>query len=53
MPTNTATAPPHGCKRPSPSPWGGRQHVMPCHHALAEALRAYIDVAGIADDRKG
>lgn len=26
---------------------------MPCHHALAEALRAYIDVAGIAEDRKG
>jgi hypothetical protein len=26
---------------------------MPCHHSLAEALRAYIDVAGIAEDRKG
>ena len=26
---------------------------MPCHHALAEALRAYIDTAGIAEDRKG
>ena len=26
---------------------------MPCHHALAEALRAYIDTAGIVDDRKG
>ena len=26
---------------------------MPCHHALAEALRAYIDAAGIAGDRKG
>ena len=26
---------------------------MPCHHALAEALRAYIDAAGIVDDRKG
>jgi hypothetical protein len=25
---------------------------MPCHHALAEALRAYIDAADIADDRK-
>jgi hypothetical protein len=25
---------------------------MPCHHALAEALRAYIDAAGIAEDRK-
>jgi site-specific recombinase XerD len=32
---------------------GGKQHVMPCHHALAEMLRAYIDAAGIADDRKG
>ena len=26
---------------------------MPCHHALAEALRAYIDAAGIAEDRNG
>ena len=26
---------------------------MPCHHALAEALRAYIDAAGIVEDRKG
>jgi integrase len=25
---------------------------MPCHHALAEALRAYIDAAGLAEDRK-
>src|ERR1700690_3005235 len=32
---------------------GGKQHSMPCHHALAEALRAYIDGAGIAEDRKG
>lgn len=32
---------------------GGKQHVMPCHHALAEALRAYIDVAGLTKDRKG
>jgi site-specific recombinase XerD len=32
---------------------GGKQHAMPCHHALAEALRAYIDAAGIAEDRKG
>jgi len=32
---------------------GGKQHVMPCHHALAETLRAYIDAAGIAEDRKG
>ena len=27
--------------------------MMPCHHALAEALRAFIDAAGIAEDRKG
>jgi hypothetical protein len=26
---------------------------MPCHHSLAEALRAYIDAAGIAEVRKG
>jgi site-specific recombinase XerD len=32
---------------------GGKEHVMPCHHALAEALRVYIDAAGIAEDRKG
>jgi integrase len=32
---------------------GGKQHAMPCHHALAEALRIYIDAAGIADDKKG
>lgn len=32
---------------------GGKQHAMPCHHALAEALRAYIDAAGIAEARKG
>jgi site-specific recombinase XerD len=32
---------------------GGKQHVMPCHHALAEALRPYIDTAGIDEDRKG
>jgi integrase len=31
---------------------GGKQHAMPCHHALAEALRAYIDAAGIVEDRK-
>ena len=32
---------------------GGKEHAMPCHHSLAEALRAYIDAAGIAEDRKG
>jgi integrase len=26
---------------------------VPCHHTLAEALRAYIDAAGIVEDRKG
>jgi integrase/recombinase XerD len=26
---------------------------MPCHHALAEALHAFIAAAGIAEDRKG
>jgi site-specific recombinase XerD len=31
---------------------GGKQHMMPCHHALAEALHAYIAAAGIAVDRK-
>jgi site-specific recombinase XerD len=32
---------------------GGKEHAMPCHHALADALRAYIDAAGIGEDRKG
>jgi hypothetical protein len=31
----------------------GACDVMPCHHALAEALHAYINAAGIAEDRKG
>jgi hypothetical protein len=31
---------------------GGKQHSMPCHHALAEVLRAYIDAAAIAGNRK-
>jgi hypothetical protein len=26
--------------------------MMPCHHALAEALHAYIAAAGIAADKK-
>jgi site-specific recombinase XerD len=45
--------------RPRRSGWtirlhekGGKQHSMPCHHALAEALHAYINAAGIAEDRK-
>jgi site-specific recombinase XerD len=32
---------------------GGKQHAMPCHHALAEALHAYIATAGIAEERRG
>ena len=32
---------------------GGKQHVIPCHHALAELLHAYIAAAGIAEERKG
>jgi site-specific recombinase XerD len=32
---------------------GGKEHAMPCHHSLAEALRAYIDAAAIAEDKKG
>jgi site-specific recombinase XerD len=31
---------------------GGKQHMMPCHHALAEALHAYIAAAGIAENKK-
>ena len=32
---------------------GGKQHMMPCHHVLAEMLHAYITAAGIGDDKKG
>jgi integrase len=32
---------------------GGKHHAMPCHHALADALHAYIAAAGITEDRKG
>jgi site-specific recombinase XerD len=32
---------------------GGKQHTMPCHDALAEALHAYLDAAGLGEDRKG
>jgi integrase/recombinase XerC len=32
---------------------GGKQHVMPCHRLLTEALRAYLDAVGIAEDCKG
>src|SRR5271163_2404940 len=31
---------------------GGKQHMMPCHHALAEALHVYIAAAGIGVDKK-
>jgi site-specific recombinase XerD len=31
---------------------GGKQHMMPCHHSLAEALHAYIAAAGIGADKK-
>jgi len=30
---------------------GGKEHVMPCHHALAEALHAYVAAAGIGEDK--
>jgi site-specific recombinase XerD len=46
--------------RPRGSGWtirlhekGSKHHSMPCHHALAEALHAYINAASIAEDRKG
>ena len=32
---------------------GGKHHMMPCHHALAEALHAYINATGIAENCKG
>ena len=32
---------------------GGKQHAMPAHHALAEAVHAYVKAAGIGEDRKG
>jgi integrase len=32
---------------------GGKHHLMPCHHALALELHAYIAAAGIGDDRNG
>ena len=32
---------------------GGKHHVMPAHHALAEALHIYMETAGIGSDRKG
>ena len=32
---------------------GGKDHAMPCHHTLEQALIAYIDGAGLAADPKG
>ncbi|HBE67544.1 MAG TPA: integrase [Planctomycetaceae bacterium] len=32
---------------------GGRQHAMPCHHKLEEYLDAYIQAAGISDQKHG
>ena len=31
---------------------GGKHHVMPCHHSLADMLHTYIAAAGIAEERK-
>jgi site-specific recombinase XerD len=32
---------------------GGKNHAMPCHHNLEQALSAYVDGAGLAADPKG
>ena len=32
---------------------GGKEHEMPAHHTLQDWLDAYLDAAGIADDRQG
>jgi hypothetical protein len=32
---------------------GGKDHSMPCHHNLEQALAAYIDGVHLTDDRKG
>jgi integrase len=32
---------------------GGKDHAMPCHHNLEQALTAYIDGADLAADPKG
>jgi site-specific recombinase XerD len=31
---------------------GGKQHVIPCHHELAEELHAYIAAAGIGEEAR-
>jgi uncharacterized protein (DUF2336 family) len=32
---------------------GGKEHTMPAHHSLQDWLDAYLEAAGIAEDRKG
>ena len=32
---------------------GGRHHEIPCHHTLQDWLDAYVEAAGIAEDRRG
>ena len=32
---------------------GGKEHEMPAHHTLQEWLDAYIEAAGVGEDRKG
>ncbi|MDR3440584.1 tyrosine-type recombinase/integrase [Telmatospirillum sp.] len=32
---------------------GGKDHAMPCHHTLEQALAAYVEGAGLGDDPKG
>jgi site-specific recombinase XerD len=32
---------------------GGKDHAMPCHHHLDEALAAYLEIDGIATDPEG
>jgi site-specific recombinase XerD len=30
---------------------GGKEHTLPCHHELEQYLQAYIDAAGMADEK--
>lgn len=32
---------------------GGKLHALPCHHNLDQYLEAYIEAAGIGDEKKG
>jgi site-specific recombinase XerD len=32
---------------------GGKRHEMPCHHQLEDYLTAYVEAAGIANDKDG